>query len=114
MSWYKLAQPMLPLEERGDAFEVGIGLLDADFYLRSKGSKNQVGDVFKEVGDMSSPIGIKVLHTDRFDPAYMYYYFKNLKESGIWKNNSHGVLNLKHIRVTDVKKLLNQIDRSNR
>ena len=108
----KTAQPKLPLEERGPAFEVGYNLSDADFYLISKGSSSRLGEVSKSSEGLNSPIGIKVLHTDRFAPRFLYYQFMNFYNQGLWERQSYGTLPIRNIRVEDVKSILNQIDNS--
>jgi hypothetical protein len=48
-------------------------------------------------------IGIKVTATDILLPEYLYYVMLNLFNQGVFKNNSYGTLNLKNIRVEDVR-----------
>ena len=84
-----------------DLCEIKTNFPDADFWLIRKGSEDTVGYPVKEFSP--EHIGIKVIETDVLLPEYLYYVMLNLFNSGIFKNNSYGTLNLKNIRVDDIK-----------
>lgn len=86
-----------------DLCEIKTNFPEADFWLIRKGSEDTVGYPVKEFSP--EHIGIKVIATDILLPEYLYYAMLNLYNQGLFKNNSYGSLNLKNIRVDDVKEI---------
>ncbi len=84
-----------------DLCEIKTNFPEADFWLIRKGSEDTVGYPVKEYSP--EHIGIKVTATDVLLPSYLYYVMLNLYNHGLFKNNSYGSLNLKNIRVEDVR-----------
>jgi len=84
-----------------DLCEIKTNFPEADFWLVRKGSEDTVGYPVKEYNP--EHIGIKVTATDVLLPEYLYYVMLNLFNQGVFKNNSYGTLNLKNIRVEDVR-----------
>jgi hypothetical protein len=84
-----------------DLCEIKTNFPEADFWLVRKGSEDSVGYPVKDFNP--EHIGIKVTATDILLPEYLYYVMLNLFNQEVFKNNSYGTLNLKNIRVEDVR-----------
>jgi hypothetical protein len=84
---------------------------DADFWLQRRGSEDTVGRVkmqFQSVGQQNpkgEDIGICVTRPDIVNPDYLRAWFEALWRRRYWRQNCYGMLNLQHIRLTDVAKL---------
>lgn len=90
-----------------DLCEIKYNLQDADFYLITKGSEKQVGKPILQDDNIDNKIGIKVIAKDIIDPKYLFYLFDHLHQTEFWVNNGliYGSLNLKNIRLEDVKNI---------
>jgi hypothetical protein len=86
-----------------DLCEVKTNFPDADLWLVRKGSEDTVGYPVRDFNPEN--IGIKVIATDILLPDYLYYVMLNLYNHGVFKYNSVGTLNLKNIRVEDIKNI---------
>ena len=82
---------------------------NADFWIIAKGSENKLGMPVEDTEDYQNKIGIKVKDEalDILYPKYLYYIFSHLYSEKYWQKNSliYGSLNLKNLRVEDVKNL---------
>jgi len=76
---------------------------EADFWLVSRGSLEDIGKPVKEYSPHH--IGIKVERTDVLVPDYLYYVFLNLFYQGTFQLVGHGETGLKHLRVSDIRKI---------
>ena len=85
----------------GDLAYIQTNYPEADFWIVRKGSDKTVGSVTKEFKPQH--IGIKVIATETLDPGYLYYALMNIYNQGYFRGKAIGSLNLKHIRVQDVK-----------
>ena len=81
--------------------EIKEGFPDADFWLQRRGDVKTVGQPLKEYSPEN--IGIKVTSTDILDPKFLYYAMLHLHSQGYWRNKTRGILNLVHIKVSDVQ-----------
>lgn len=87
----------------GDICEFKLKFENADFWLIRKGSEDMVG---KPVNEYSPEhIGVKIINTDVIDKKYLYYVFMFLHQNGSFKRISNGILNLKHIKISDIKEI---------
>ena len=80
---------------------------DADFWLQRSGSATTVGRPTRDYS--RHDIGIKVLDTSVVLPDYLYYWFLNLYNQRYWETLSYGTVRLKHIRIEDVRQLLDAL-----
>lgn len=89
----------------GDICIFKLDFNDADFWLKRKGSEKTVGTPTKDFN--KEDIGVKVRdeYKDRVDSNYLYYYFQFLHQSGIFIPHAHGTLNLKNIKLDDIKRI---------
>jgi len=87
----------------GDLAYIQTNYPEADFWIVRKGSDKTVGSVTKEFKPQH--IGIKVIATETLDPGYLYYALMNIYNQGYFRNKAIGSLNLKHIRVQDIKEI---------
>jgi len=87
----------------GDLCEFKINFPEADFWLVRKGSEKTVGMPTKDFD--SERIGVKVIRTDILNPQYLYYMFMHLQQSGKFIPYAYGSLNLKNIRISDIKSI---------
>jgi hypothetical protein len=85
----------------GDVCEFKTGGEDCDFWIVRKGTEKSVGKPTRTY----SPeyIGVKVKRTDLILPDFLYYYFEYLSSIGIFTQLAMGSLNLKHIRISEIK-----------
>ena len=73
----------------------------ADFWLQKKGSARNVGKVRKEF--RAQDVGIKVT-SPLVLPEYLAYLLEYVHRMGGWLAYAYGTLNLKHLRVEDIKR----------
>lgn len=85
----------------GQICEFRVNFPEADFWLIRKGDINTVGTPTKNFSE--EHIGVKVLNTDLFLPNYLYYVFMYLQQRDVFSNLATGTLNLKNIRISDIK-----------
>ncbi|MEG5063138.1 hypothetical protein QUB33_05890 [Microcoleus sp. B3-A4] len=78
---------------------------DADFWLINKGSKEKLGEPVKEFQPYLTGIKCPALIL----PAYGFYMCLYLHQKGIWQAHSHGVINLKHLRIKYIKQVFQEI-----
>ena len=81
---------------------VKLNLKEADFWLIRKGSLLQVGKPVRSFH--AERIGIQVV-SENLLPEYYFAVFQYWHEAGVLAQLAHGTLDLKHIRVEDVKEL---------
>ena len=86
-----------------DVCEFKVDFPEADFWLVRKGSEKTVGTRTKNFSP--EHIGVKVTRTDLLVPDYLYYIFMYLQQQGLFGQISSGTLELKHIRVSDIKEI---------
>ena len=87
----------------GDVCEFKVNFHDADFWLTRKGSAKTVGTPTKEFSPEN--IGIKIIDREILDPTFMFYFFQNLHMQGMFGPISSGTLNLKNIKISDIKNI---------
>lgn len=87
----------------GDLCEFKIDFPEADFWLVRKGSEKTVGMPVKDYD--KERIGVKVIQTNILNPQYLYYMFMHLQQSGKFIPLAYGSLNLKNIRISDIKNI---------
>tara|TARA_R110002110_G_scaffold3944_5_gene20543 strand:+ start:1454 stop:1933 length:480 start_codon:yes stop_codon:yes gene_type:complete len=98
-------------------FTIKTNFPDADFWLQRKGSDKTVGkpkekydeDAMRLNTASKHDIGIKV-HGD-IDKEHVLEYLWNTYNKRHWEVHSYGSLNLQHIRVDDVKEILNKYEK---
>tara|TARA_R110002051_G_scaffold323555_1_gene417579 strand:+ start:138 stop:617 length:480 start_codon:yes stop_codon:yes gene_type:complete len=98
-------------------FTIKTNFPDADFWLQRKGSEKTVGkpkekysgDAMRLNTASKHDIGIKV-HGD-IDKEHVLEYLWNTYNKRHWEVHSYGSLNLQHIRVDDVKEILNKYEK---
>lgn len=83
-----------------DLATVKTNMQDADFWLVRKGSRKTVGEPVRKFNP--EHIGVKVTRTDVLDPQYLYYVFMNLHNQGYFAQRATGILEMVHIRTSDV------------
>ena len=93
----------------GDLCEIRYNMPDADFYIYTRGSEKNLGMPSKDSENTEKKIGIKVTEKGRevLDPGYLYYLFMHLHNNQFWQSNGlvYGSLQLKNLRVEDIKNL---------
>lgn len=87
----------------GDVCEFKTNFPEADFWLQRKGSEKSVGMPVKEFSP--EHIGVKVINTDLVLPDFLFYYFQFLHMQGVFTQFAHGTLNLKNIKISDIKNI---------
>lgn len=78
---------------------------DADFWLQRKGSEKNVGTPTKKFSEDNIGVKVKEEYKDRVLPEFLYYYFVNLHNQGFFQPISHGILELKNIKISDIKSI---------
>jgi hypothetical protein len=86
-----------------DVCEFKLNFQDADFWLIRKGSEKTVGTPVKEFSP--EHIGVKIINTDLVLPDFLFYYFQFLHMQGLFIQYAHGTLNLKNIKISDIKNI---------
>lgn len=83
--------------------DVKIGMEDADFYIKRRGSLETVGKPSKSYDEYA--IGIKVKDSGLLHPDYLYYWFEHLYNTGYWKSVAKGTTNLVNITMDDLRNI---------
>lgn len=93
----------------GDLCDIRYNMQDADFYIYARGSEKNLGMPSKDTENYEKKIGIKVKEDAKeiIDPGYLYYLFMHFHNTQFWQTNglTYGSLQLKNLRVEDVKSL---------
>ena len=79
---------------------VATHMPNADFWIIRKGSQQQVGRPVTQY--QPQYMGVKVTAGDKIDPKFLYFVMQHLHNQGYWAARSHGITDLKHIRIADV------------
>lgn len=87
-------------------FVVKTNFPDADFWLQTRGSEQNVGKPLKQFEKVQGKYNIGIKVSEEVNKEYFYSWLANLFRKGYWKLNSYGSLPLQHIRTSDVKKVL--------
>lgn len=83
---------------------------EADFWLVNKGSSHTLGNPVKNFEPFYTGVKCPALVL----PDFGYYYCLNLYNSGLWKRYSVGSTGLQHLRISEIRKVLNKISHTNR
>ena len=86
-----------------DLCEFKTDFPEADFWLVRKGDISTVGKPTKEFNPEN--IGVKVIREDILNSDYLFYVFIYLQQSGQLSSLAEGSLNLKHIKISDIKNI---------
>lgn len=86
-----------------DVADIKINFPDADFWMQRKGSSKTVGRPTDEFSKEN--IGIKITATDVLDAKYLKYALEYLWMQGKFAEMSSGMLNLVHLRLSDVENI---------
>ena len=96
-----------------DLCEIKFNMSDADFWIYARGTEKSLGMPTTDPDNYEKKIGIKVKEEakDKLDSKYLYYVFMNLNTTQHWQRNGlvYGSLQLKNIRIEDVKNISLQI-----
>jgi hypothetical protein len=96
-----------------DLCEIKFNMSDADFWIYARGAEKSLGLPTTDPDNNEKKIGIKVKEEakDKLDSKYLYYVFMNLNTTQHWQRNGlvYGSLQLKNIRIEDVKNISLQI-----
>ena len=92
-----------------DLCEIKFNMSDADFCIFARGAEKSLGMPTTDPDNNEKKIGIKVKEEakDKLDSKYLFYVFMHLNNSQYWQTNGlvYGSLQLKNIRIEDVKNL---------
>ncbi|MBD2629680.1 hypothetical protein [Trichormus variabilis] len=80
---------------------------DPDFWLINKGSLKDLGKPVKEFEPYYTGIKCPVL----IWPDYGYYLCVYLQQIGFWRQYGIGSTNYKSLRITDIRRVFNQLSR---
>lgn len=80
-------------------WKIHSAFLAADFWLISKGSREQLG---KPIGEYKKGC-FGMLTPKCLDPKYSYYLCEYLWQSGLWQTYSCGAITWQHLRINDVR-----------
>ena len=96
-----------------DLCEVKFNMSDADFWIYTRGTEKSLGMPTTDPDNTEKKIGIKVKEDakDKIDARYLYYVFMHLNTTQFWQRSGlvYGSLDLKNIRIDDVKNIPLQI-----
>jgi hypothetical protein len=82
---------------------VKTNLPNADFWVVRKGSKKDVGKPTRVFN--KEHFGIKVVRTESLNEMFLYYLFLHLHSIGYFQPKATGTLELKNIKVDDIKNI---------
>jgi hypothetical protein len=80
---------------------------DADFWLINKGSLKDLGKPVREFQHYYTCIQCPVL----IWPDYGYYLCVYFQQIGVWERLGIGTTSYKNLRITDIRKVFNQVSR---
>ncbi len=93
----------------GDLCDIRYNMPEADFYIYARGSEKNLGMPSKDSENTEKKIGVKVKDEAKevLDSGYLYYLFMHLHNTQFWQTNGlvYGSLQLKNLRVEDIKNL---------
>tara|TARA_R110000796_G_scaffold28871_5_gene78597 strand:- start:2843 stop:3310 length:468 start_codon:yes stop_codon:yes gene_type:complete len=91
-------------------FVVKTNWPEADFWLQKRGSEQNVGKPLRKFGKVQGQYNIGIKVPEGMNKEYVYAQLAALFRKGHWKTYSYGTLQLQHIRLDDVKKILESFE----
>tara|TARA_R100001443_G_scaffold53457_1_gene65094 strand:- start:19762 stop:20229 length:468 start_codon:yes stop_codon:yes gene_type:complete len=91
-------------------FVVKTNYPEADFWLQKRGSEQNVGKPMRKFSKIQGQYNIGIKVPEGMNKEYVYAQLAALFRKGYWQSHSHGTLNLQHIRVDEVKKILESFE----
>jgi len=91
-------------------FVVKTNYPEADFWLQKRGSEQNVGKPMRKFSKIQGQYNIGIKVPEGMNKEYVYAQLARLFRKGYWQIHSYGSLNLQHIRVDDVKKILESFE----
>jgi len=91
-------------------FVVKTNYPEADFWLQKRGSEHNIGKPMRRCNTIQGQYNIGIKVPEGMNKEYVYAQLAALFRKGHWQRYSYGTLNLKHIRVDDVKKILESFE----
>ena len=91
-------------------FVVKTNYPEADFWLQKRGSEQNVGKPMRKFSKVQGQYNIGIKVPEGMNKEYVYAQLARLFRKGHWQRYSYGTLNLQHIRVDDVKKILESFE----
>ena len=91
-------------------FVVKTNWPEADFWLQKRGSEQNVGKPMRKFSKVQGQYNIGIKVPKGMNKEYVYAQLAALFRKGYWQTHSYGTLNLQHIRVDDVKKILQSFE----
>ena len=87
-------------------FIVRTNFPEADIWLQKRGSKHNVGAPKNKFDSVQGKYNIGIKLPEDINKEYFIKYLWDLFNKGYWQIHSYGTLNLQHIRIDDVKGIL--------
>ena len=91
-------------------FVVKTNYPEADFWLQKRGSEQNVGKPMRKFSKIQGQYNIGIKVPEGMNKEYVYAQLAALFRKGYWERHSYGTLNLQHIRIDDVKKILESFE----
>ena len=91
-------------------FVVKTNYPEADFWLQKRGSEQNVGKPMRKFSEIQGPYNIGIKVPEGMNKEYVYSQLASLYRKGYWERHSYGSLPLQHIRIDDVKKILESFE----
>ena len=91
-------------------FVVKTNWPEADFWLQKRGSEQNVGKPMRKFSKVQGQYNIGIKVPEGMNKEYVYAQLAALFRKGYWQTHSYGTINLQHIRVDDVKKILQSFE----
>ena len=91
-------------------FVVKTNYPEADFWLQKRGSEQNVGKPMRKFSKIQGPYNIGIKVPEGMNKEYVYSQLASLYRKGYWERHSYGSLPLQHIRIDDVKKILESFE----
>ena len=91
-------------------FVVKTDYPEADFWLQKRGSEQNVGKPLRKFSEIQGPYNIGIKVPEGMNKEYVYAQLAALFRKGYWQRHSYGTLTLQHIRVDDVKEILESFE----
>ena len=92
------------------AFQVKTNFPEADIWLQTRGSKQNVGKPLKQFSPVQGKYNYGIKLPEGWNKDYVFKQLADLYRKGHWNIHSYGTLNLQHIRKDDILQTLDGLE----
>tara|TARA_R100000781_G_scaffold112617_1_gene80003 strand:+ start:740 stop:1237 length:498 start_codon:yes stop_codon:yes gene_type:complete len=106
MSWFSIIKTPF----WNTAFQVKTNFPEADIWLQTRGSEQNVGKPLKQFSPVQGKYNFGIKIPEGWNKDYVFKQLADLYRKGHWKIHSYGTLSLQNIRKDDILRVLDGLE----